>query len=197
MAAMNRGPRLDNHVIVLFGTPSAWAASRSASLPSRWPRSPSSTGSCQRLRARRGGLRPPLRMAPRDRDTHHLPPDSKRINHGTSRHRPRNHRPQRLARAPLARVTAHASGNPRAAGRGLRRPPRLASGRPAGAARLPPRGSPSASSADTGRSPTLIAVLMMWSAGSPMKLNPCCRQAQPVQQPTDPSKFTADDRTQQ
>jgi hypothetical protein len=37
MAAMNRGPRPDNHVIVLFGTPSAWAASRSASLPSRWP----------------------------------------------------------------------------------------------------------------------------------------------------------------
>jgi len=31
MAAMNRGPRLDNHVIVLFGTPSAWAASWSAS----------------------------------------------------------------------------------------------------------------------------------------------------------------------
>lgn len=60
-----------------------------------------------------------------------------------------------------------------------------------------PPGSRSASSADTDRSPTLIAVLMMWSAGSPMKLNPCCRQAQPVQQPTAPSKFTADDRTQQ
>ena len=145
----------------------------------------------------RGGHRPALRTAPRDRDTHHLPPDSKGINHGTNRHRPRNHRSQRLARAPLARVTAHASRNPRAAGRGVRRPPRLASGRPAGAARLPPRGSPSASSADTGRSATLIAVLMMWSAGSPMKLNPCCRQAQPVQQPTAPSKFTADDRTQQ
>ena len=37
MTAMNRGPRSDNHVIVLFGTPSAWAASCSASLPSRWP----------------------------------------------------------------------------------------------------------------------------------------------------------------
>jgi hypothetical protein len=60
-----------------------------------------------------------------------------------------------------------------------------------------PPGSRSASSADTDRSPTLIAVLMMWSAGSPMKLNPCCRQAQPVQQPTAPGKFTADDRTQQ
>jgi len=36
---------------------------------------------------------------------------------------------------------------------------------------------------------------MVWSAGSPMKLNPCCRQAQPVQQPTALSKITADDRT--
>jgi len=69
------------------------------------------------------------------------------MNHETNGHQPRNHRPERVARAPLARVTAQVSRDLRAVGWGVRRPARLASGRSAGAARLSPRGSPSASSA--------------------------------------------------
>src|SRR5580704_13488621 len=48
----------------------------------------------------------------------------------------------RAARAQLAGGPAHPARRPLVAGRGLRRPPRLAPGRAAGAARLPPAAGP-------------------------------------------------------
>src|SRR6516162_3171427 len=51
-------------------------------------------------------------------------------------------RRRRAARAQLASGPAHPARRPRVAGRDLRRPPRLAPGRPAGAARLPPAAGP-------------------------------------------------------
>src|SRR5271154_6488481 len=61
---------------------------------------------------------------------------------GTDRYRPAGHGPRASVGARLARVAAHAPGHPGAAGRGLRRPHRLASDRPPGPARLPRAAGP-------------------------------------------------------
>src|SRR5215469_981919 len=58
------------------------------------------------------------------------------MNHGTDHYLPRSLRPDRVARASLAGVTARASWDLRATGGVVRGPPRLASGRTTGAARL-------------------------------------------------------------
>src|SRR5271154_4303009 len=61
---------------------------------------------------------------------------------GTDRYRPAGHGPRASVGARLARVAADAPGHPGAAGRGLRRPHRLASDRPPGPARLPRAAGP-------------------------------------------------------
>src|SRR5271166_5754679 len=62
--------------------------------------------------------------------------------HGNSDRQPRNRRTPGTGRAQLAGGTAHRARRSPGAGRGLRRPPRLAPGRPAGPARLPPGTGP-------------------------------------------------------
>src|SRR6516225_9240143 len=62
--------------------------------------------------------------------------------HANSDRQPRNRRTPGTGRTQLAGGTAHRARRPPGAGRGLRRPPRLAPGRPPGPARLPPGTGP-------------------------------------------------------